>query len=290
LEAGSITVESSTVCRLENLLLEERRFKFFDGLSLRLASNVQEDGRMSLSPLLRKGARTVATVDPDVLRDLEAGTMETANLTEGLAINMRRLLAKVAPTIPADAIDLELGVVQRMAQAGALLRNYKFKFADHRSDTVRGWAAFAVGQDETLDRKDRLAAIRPFAADTHFGVREWAWMAVRAIIVAEPLMAIATLTPWAEDPDPNIRRFASEATRPRGVWAASISLLRKEPERALPLLTSLRHDTHRYVEDSVANWLNDAAKDSPDWVRVLLRTWEADGVSARLIKRAGRSL
>lgn len=245
---------------------------------------------MTVKP--RKGSRTVATVDPDILAQLEAGSIESANLTEGLAINMARLLRSVAPQVPVDALDLSLGVVQRMAQAGALLRihNGADALAGHPSDTVRGWAAFAVGQDENRPPLERIDAIRPFAADPHFGVREWAWMAVRAIIVDDPLGAIRRLTPWTLDSGPNIRRFASEATRPRGVWAASVGLLRKEPEHALPILEALRHDSERYVEDSVANWLNDAAKDHPDWVRDLLDQWAKDGVAPRLITRAGRSL
>ena len=243
----------------------------------------------------RKGARSVASVDPEILAQLEAGTIETANLTEGLAINMGSLLSAIAPSVPTDALDLSLGVVQRMAQAGALLRAHLSAaelvgLAAHTSDTVRGWAAFAVGQDADQPALERIYAIKPFAADPHFGVREWAWMAVRAIIVDDPLGVIARLTPWTQDGDPNVRRFASEATRPRGVWATSIKLLRKEPEHALPILEALRHDSERYVEDSVANWLNDAAKDRPDWVVALLDVWAKDGVAARLITRAGRSL
>ncbi len=253
---------------------------------------------MNITPMNtapRKGARTVATVDPDILQQLEAGTLETANLTEGLAIRMDRLLAVVTPDIPAGALDMTLGVVQRMAQVGGLLRQHLpidvlAGLSTHPSDTVRGWAAFAVGQDDSRDPMERIEAIRPFAADTHFGVREWAWMAVRAIIVAEPRAAITALTSWTTDPDVNIRRFASEATRPRGVWAASIRLLRQEPQHALPILSALRHDTERYVEDSVANWINDAAKDQPDWVRGLLVEWQKDHVSDRLLKRASRSL
>lgn len=243
----------------------------------------------------RKGARSVASVDPEILAQLEAGTIETANLTEGLAINMGSLLSAIAPSVPTDALDLSLGVVQRMAQAGALLRAHLSAaelvgLAAHTSDTVRGWAAFAVGQDADQPALERIDAIKAFAADTHFGVREWAWMAVRTIIVDDPLGVIDRLTPWTQDGDPNVRRFASEATRPRGVWAASIPLLRKEPEHALPILSALRHDQERYVEDSVANWLNDAAKDRPDWVVALLDQWTQDGVAPRLITRAGRSL
>jgi 3-methyladenine DNA glycosylase AlkC len=243
----------------------------------------------------RKGARNVASVNPDILTQLEAGSLETANLTEGLAIRMDRLLSVVAPQVPADALNLELGVVQRMAQSGALFRTYLTvseldALCAHSSDTIRGWAAFAVGQDSDRAGLERINAIKPFAADPHFGVREWAWMAVRAIIVADPLAAIDVLSPWTIDPDVNVRRFASEATRPRGVWAASVPLLRKHPEHALPILNPLRHDTERYVEDSVANWLNDAAKDKPEWVLELLDNWAKDHVSQRLIKRAKRSI
>jgi 3-methyladenine DNA glycosylase AlkC len=238
----------------------------------------------------RKGARTVASVDSKVLKQLEAGTLESANLTEGLAINMVKLMASIAPKVAKNAIDLELGIVQRMAQAGAALRTIDADFTLHPSDTVRGWAAFAVGQNESIEATKRLKAIKVFAADSHFGVREWAWMAIRAIVVAQPLDAIKVLTPWTKDKDANVRRFASEATRPRGVWAASIPLLRKEPEHALPILEALKLDSEKYVEDSVANWLNDAAKDQPAWVKHLLSQWECDGVADRLIKRAGRSL
>ncbi len=250
---------------------------------------------MTKAPPPRKGAKNLASVDPEILSALEAGTLETANLTEGLAIHMDRLMTAVAPHVPGGQIDMMAGVVARMAQAGAALRDHLTAptlaaLQSHASDTVRGWAAFAMGQNSATPPMQRLSDIQPFAADPHFGVREWAWMAVRAIIVEDPQSAIATLAPWALDEDANLRRFASEATRPRGVWAASIPLLRKAPHHALPILQPLRHDPHRYVEDSVANWLNDAAKDNPDWVKELLTAWEADGVAARLIKRAGRSL
>lgn len=249
------------------------------------------DNRMTTSHP-RKGARTVASIDPDILSALEAGDIETANLTEGLAIRMDRLMAAVAPDVRRDAIDLSVGVVQRMAQAGAALRTsgQTASLARHGSDTVRGWAAFAIGQDHDVPPMDRLGAIKPFAADPHFGVREWAWMAVRAIIVADPLSSIERLAPWTASVEANVRRFASEATRPRGVWAASIPLLRKEPAHGLPILQALRHDATRYVEDSVANWLNDAGKDRPDWVNALLAEWQSEGVAPRLITRAGRSL
>jgi 3-methyladenine DNA glycosylase AlkC len=250
--------------------------------------------KKSAAAIGRKGARTVATVDAEVLAALEAGQIETANLTEGLAIRMDRLMSVVAPDSANGAIDMSAGVVARMAQAGAALRRLSPKkltaLASHTSDTVRGWAAFAIGQDDSLAPMARIDAMRHFAIDAHFGVREWAWMAVRAVIVAEPLKAIERLTAWSTDANIYAQRFASEATRPRGVWAASIPLLRQTPKHALPILLPLRFTPDRYVEDSLANWLNDAAKDNPVWVKSLLASWAKAGVAERLISRASRSL
>jgi 3-methyladenine DNA glycosylase AlkC len=243
----------------------------------------------------RKGAPRLSAVTPELRAQLEAGSLETATLSEGLAIRMDRLMHAAFPALPAGKIDPAAGVVARMMQAGAVLRagltaDALESASRHASDTVRGWAAFAMGQDEARPSMHRLAAIRALAADSHFGVREWAWMAVRAIIVAEPEASIEILTLWTADPDPNVRRFACEATRPRGVWAASIPVLRKQPDLGLPILMPLRRDPERYVEDSVANWLNDSGKDRPDWLRTLLTQWQQEGVSARLLARAGRSL
>jgi len=84
---------------------------------------------------------------------------------------------------------------------------------------------------------ERLAAIRPLADDSHFGVREWAWIAVRPHLAADLDQAIALLAAeWTSDRSERIRRFASESIRPRGVWCAHLSVLKKEPERALPVL------------------------------------------------------
>jgi 3-methyladenine DNA glycosylase AlkC len=243
----------------------------------------------------RIGASKLSAVDPNILSQLESGTLESATLSEGLAIRMDRLMNAVAPSIPSEKLDGNAGVVARMANVGRLFREHLrhdelFQMASHSSDTVRGWAAFAIGQDETISAKERVELMLPFAADTHFGVREWAWMAIRAIAVSDTDMTLNTLAPWALNSDPNVRRFASEATRPRGVWAASIPLLRAHPERGLPILNALRFDSERYVEDSVANWLNDSGKDNAEWLKKLLEKWTSEGVSEHLVKRAGRSL
>ncbi len=247
-----------------------------------------------MSRVRTAGATTMRGVPPDVLARLEAGTAETRTLAEGLAVRMDRLLGAAIPALAGADLDVSLGIVGRMARAGELLRTLPATeladLARHPSDTVRGWVAFAWGQDAARPPLERIAQMRALAADPHFGVREWAWLAVRGAVIAETDAAVALLAGWAAHPDPNVRRFASEATRPRGVWSPHVPLLRREPARGLPILEPLRRDPTRYVEDSVANWLNDAGKDDPAWLRALLACWERDGAAPRLIRRAGRSL
>jgi 3-methyladenine DNA glycosylase AlkC len=167
------------------------------------------------------------------------------------------------------------------------------RLATHPSDVARCWATQWV-MLSGLPLPAQLHAVRRFAADPHFGVREMAWMAVRDATIASLDEALALLQPWALDPDPNIRRFASELTRPRGVWCAQIERLKAEPWVALPLLEPLRADPSRYVQNSVANWLNDASRTRPEWVEDTCARWldENKGVpqTAYIARRALRTL
>lgn len=255
------------------------------------------------TPVGRKGARRGADI-PDALRAaLSLGSVQSATLVEGLAVDQAQLLRAVFPALPAPVLAAadeicQRGILQRMGGMGSLLWNAlggagTAACLAHSSDTVRGWACFMVGADPALDLAARLDAIRPLADDAHFGVREWAWMAVRPQLAAELDAALVQLAPWTGASSERLRRFACEALRPRGVWCAHIAALKLQPERALPLLAPLQADASVYVQDSVANWLNDAAKDRPDWVRALCAQWlqgEPSAATQRICQRAMRRL
>lgn len=247
--------------------------------------------------------RGVKDIDPGRLGHLNAGTIEAATLTECLAVDFAELMRNALPEIGADALaEMERagasGISRRMSLAARLIHGELGdaaldRLAQHPSDTARGWACFLIGSTNNMPLRDRLAAIHPYADDRHFGVREWSWMAVRPHLAADLEAAIAILTTWTSDPSERVRRFASEAIRPRGVWCAHIAALKTQPQLALALLEPLRTDPSGYVQNSVGNWLNDAAKGRPDWVRALCARWSAESptpATARICTRALRSI
>ncbi len=165
--------------------------------------------------------------------------------------------------------------------------------SQHCSDSVRCWAAYIVGQNQHLSIEEKLRSIRPFAADSHFGVREIAWMALREPISKQLIDSIDDLSVWVLDEDANIRRFAIESTRPQGVWAKHIVALKENPAIALPLLEVVKSDPVKYVQDSVSNWLNDASKTNPEWVLQVCDEWLKSSdtkETKRIVTRAKRSL
>jgi 3-methyladenine DNA glycosylase AlkC len=244
---------------------------------------------------------------------LNLGLVETKTLSECLAVDQAILAQAVLHRIglKQEADDLArvasgaraLGISRQMAEIGAALSRLLDgnsrravlidELSTHPSDTVRGWAAFMIGRsDEWSTIERRLTKMRPFAADHHFGVREWAWLAVRPAIAAELKAAIKCLTDWTTDTNPYVRRFAVESTRPRGVWCAHIEVLKERPELGALLLEPLRADKDKYVQDSVANWLNDASKSQPTWVKTTCARWTRSGDpnTLRIVKRALRTL
>lgn len=124
-----------------------------------------------------------------------------------------------------------------------------------------------------MSPNERLQLLRPFADDRHFGVREWAWIGLRDSLVENMLELHASLATWSHSAAPNVRRFASEITRPRGVWCRYLRYLRRDPAKAGAILEPLRSDESRYVRLSVGNWLNDAGKDNPEWVHSICSRW-----------------
>ena len=260
----------------------------------------------------RKGARSFKDIPEDILHQLNRGEISSANLVEWLAINPLLLIENVFnqtkrkhyfKTVSAEITQLSKRTVNTVNETiGTTILKLTQQHKDdelihmishHPSDAVRCWAAYTVGKNDHLTISEKLNKIEFFARDDHFGVREIAWMAVRPAITQNLEKSIALLSQWSLSTNTYIRRFASEATRPRGVWCSHIEALKNNPEIGLPIIEPLKSDPEKYVQDSVANWLNDAAKSKPDFVIQICMHWEKISKTketAYIIKRACRSM
>lgn len=248
-------------------------------------------------------ARRPSEVPKSIVAQLNRGERASANLAEGLSIDMGTLAGHTLPEKAAaavkQAIKGEKSYTKRMKLAGGAihgelgLTEALKTTRGQTSSMVRSWGAYAVGAEDGIGLARRLELIREHADDPHFGVREWAWLALRDHIIDDLDRALTLLEPWVHEDSPYIRRYATELTRPRGVWCRHIETLKREPERGLPLLEPLKADEHKYVQDSVANWLNDAGKTRVDWVTAVVDRWERlseHPATKRIARRSRRSI
>lgn len=97
--------------------------------------------------------------------------------------------------------------------------------------------------------------------------------AVRPFIMSNQQRMMTQMLEWAKHDSPHVRRLASEGCRPRLPWAMALPTLKTDPTPIFPILEQLKMDDSEYVRRSVANNLNDIAKDHPQLVIDLLRRW-----------------
>jgi 3-methyladenine DNA glycosylase AlkC len=115
--------------------------------------------------------------------------------------------------------------------------------------------------------------------------------AVRPFILQDPERMLRQLLQWTGHDDHHIRRLASEGCRPRLPWGKALEMYKADPTPILPILERLKADPSLYVRKSVANNLNDIAKDHPELVKELARSWYGDNERTDwVIKHGCRSL
>jgi 3-methyladenine DNA glycosylase AlkC len=96
---------------------------------------------------------------------------------------------------------------------------------------------------------------------------------IRYFILKHPKKTLALLKQWAAYSDHNVRRLVSEGTRPRLPWGMRLSMFVDDPSPVIELLELLKDDESEYVRRSVANNLNDIAKDHPELVVDIAERW-----------------
>jgi len=116
--------------------------------------------------------------------------------------------------------------------------------------------------------------------------------AVRPFLDQHTEKTLAIFEGWMDDENRHVRRLVSEGSRPRLPWGMQLKKFVGDPAKILPLLETLRDDDEEYVRRSVANSLNDIAKDHPDMVAEIAGEWlvDANKNRQRLVKHACRTL
>lgn len=155
---------------------------------------------------------------------------------------------------------------------------------------TEGWLQWPVGQfiaDHGVPHLD--ASMAAMIALTQ---RFSAEFAVRPFIDCHPEAVLGRLRELTDHPSPHVRRWCSEGPRPRLPWGRRLRRLMEDPRPLAPILEALKDDPEMYVRRSVANCLNDIAKDHPDWVVARCRKWRGAGPSSRaaVISQALRTL
>jgi 3-methyladenine DNA glycosylase AlkC len=115
--------------------------------------------------------------------------------------------------------------------------------------------------------------------------------AVRPFLLVYGKKMIAQMLKWSKHKNDKVRRLSSEGSRPRLPWAMAIPELKSDPSPILPILDNLKNDPSEWVRRSVANSLNDMARDHPELVIGLAAKWR--GISPEtdaVIKHGSRTL
>ncbi len=155
---------------------------------------------------------------------------------------------------------------------------------------LAGWVVWPLG--EWVVRRGLAEPQRALLALRELTMRHSAEWAVRPFIVEHPKLVFAHFDRWITDPNLHVRRWVSEGSRPRLPWGVQLKALVDDPSPTLPLLRALQDDASEYVRRSVANHLNDIAKDHP----ALLHRWlheHLPGASPerrKLLEHASRGL
>ena len=161
---------------------------------------------------------------------------------------------------------------------------------EDRKNGISGWAIAPITYYVALKGKAHLEISMKLLKE--MTKRFTAEFDIRFFIMENQDAVLEILNSWLDDPDHHVRRLISEGTRPRLPWGLKLQTFVDDPRPIIPLLEALKDDEEEYVRRSVANNLNDIAKDHPDLVADIAAKWleNAGKNRTRLVKHACRTL
>lgn len=143
-----------------------------------------------------------------------------------------------------------------------------------------GWALWAVGLAvawRAVDAGDAASFDDGLAVLRELTPRMTSEFSVRPLLRHDLPRALGTMTEWTADPDPHVRRLASEGTRPLLPWGERVPQLLQDPRRTRPILDALYDDPDEVVRRSVANHLNDHSRVHASFTVETVGGWQRRG-------------
>ncbi|GAB2666050.1 hypothetical protein [Arenimonas aestuarii] len=223
-------------------------------------------------------------------RDFDRRGFEKHALDGLDALEMKARAMQIADALEAtlpDDFDHAAGIIEAALAPPATTDELAFRISDAG---LAGWIGWPLG--EYIARRGQAEPERGLLALHALTQRFTSEFAVRPFLLNHFAPTMAQLQRWSSDPSPHVRRWTSEGSRPRLPWGLQIKSLIADPTPTLPLLRALQDDPSPYVRRSVANHLNDIAKDHPgviaDWLETQLP--QASAERRALLRHASRSL
>lgn len=108
--------------------------------------------------------------------------------------------------------------------------------------------------------------------------------AVRSFFLKDEKYMLKVFKEWSRDENEHVRRLVSEGSRPLLPWGQKLPRFLETPSLTWPLLESLKNDSSRYVQKSVANHMNDISKKHGDWLIKQLKNWPNEWVARHAVR------
>ncbi|WP_306639632.1 DNA alkylation repair protein [Sanyastnella coralliicola] len=187
-------------------------------------------------------------------------------------------IASVMKEHLAGDYDQQLGVVEQMALDldAELGGEMNFEYV------------FLTEFIEQFGQHDLERSVAGMTKVTQFTSCEFA---VRPYILQDPERMHRQMKEWATHEHAMVRRLATEGYRPRLPWGMALGIYKKDPTNVIEGLEMLKDDPSETVRRSVANNLNDIAKDHPNTVVAIAKHWYGASEERNwLVKHACRTL
>ena len=233
---------------------------------------------------VRRIARCIRSVAPEFPNQKFINIAARGLVELELKARVAHVIAALRICLPGDPIEA-IGI---LVETGSRLD------PGDENDPLRWFAAWPLIDfvaEHGIDHFDvSIDALRCFTEQG--GAMFSAEFAIRPFIDRYPKKTLSILRSWTADPSEHIRRLVSEGTRPRLPWGSRLRKLQEDPKPVLALLERLKDDSSLYVRRSVANNLNDIAKDHPDTVIDVCARWSKGASKERqwIIRHATRTL